>query len=182
MSFSTSPTQPPNPMVSAIGRGLYRLMGWACIASFVIDTAVLVLLPSPNAITNALPSALQWRLGVISHLGDRSILLLLGLGLLMIGVLDRPRMRRTLAQLCWVIGIVSMALMILCLVDSTALHHEIQAQLAMPLPDLKVKLDPIVMQQTATRQIIKSSTLSLGNLIIVTLGMIGIGRYGLHRH
>jgi len=71
---------------------------FACLAGFLVDMIVLTF---PPALGNV-----EWRVGFLQQLGDRSIILLLGLALIMYSWIDIRPWRRKLALACLIIGVV----------------------------------------------------------------------------
>lgn len=192
-SFSTSPS-----FASPYGvRSICHIVGLACLAGFVIDLIALGFPPDPFS--------LEWRIDFLQQVGDRSIILLFAAALLMLGSLDSRRGLRQLGLLCLLTGIVFHLSCILVIRDNVLLQQrtvrnistqaaELQTQIKqaeanpgsaqITLDELKQAAQLVDQQASTLKQntqttIVKSSIASLGNLIVVGLGLIGLGRYGL---
>jgi hypothetical protein len=179
-------------------KNLCLIVGLTCLAGFVLD---MIIMGMP-----ANPGALEWRIGFLQQLGDRSIVLLFGAALTLFGVLDERRLLRQVAMFCLVAGVVFHLAGILVIRDSLTLQKqtvsninsrasELQTQIqqtqnAPTLPEnvtpeqLRQASDLVASQATdlqrnAQTSIIRLGLFSLGNLFVVGLGLICMGRYGL---
>jgi hypothetical protein len=180
------------------GNGIYRIIGITCILGFCLDALILAIPLNPNS--------LEWQAKVIQSLADRSIILLMGLGLLMSGILDLRSMRKKLS-----IGSLGIALLLVILAfmavwNSNALQQQTSAMLSQKTSQIEAQLqtekekappgtkitpeqmkqalDRLTAQsetvkQTAQTQILKTGISSAGNLILVSLALFALGRYGL---
>lgn len=178
-------------------KGLCRIVGVACLAGFLVDMFALTF---PLAI-----GSLEWRIGLLQQLGDRAIILLFGLALVMYGVVDFRRWRRRLALFCLVLGVIFNLSSILVIRDGIAFQQQAmtnisnqatqaQSQIqkaqsnpgAVPnvTPEQLKQLSQVVNNQVTTlKESAKTTTLKtgvsgVGNLVIVGLAMIGLGQYG----
>jgi ElaB/YqjD/DUF883 family membrane-anchored ribosome-binding protein len=180
------------------GRSLFRIVSFACIAGFVLDM-----------LTIALPlniGALEWRVGLFQKLGDRSIILLIGAAFLMLGTLDMRGLRKQLSLACLGIGMVFLLFSVVAIRDGVVLQKETNTNIttqsaqaqeqiekvkANPPPNFKGTPQQIeqaskqitakaeAVQKNANTQILKTAISSVGNLAIVGISLIGIGRYGM---
>lgn len=176
-----------------------RIVGLVCIVGFVFDMVILGLPPQSN---------IEWRIGVVQELADRSILLLFGLALFMFGSMGtHKRHLRLAAKLAMSIGIVFFLLCPLSIADSLRLSHqsantinaqesqlqtEIKAAQANPeklaenidLAALKNVSQQLTQQAnslrtSARRTVFKTGISNIGNLLIVGVGLLGLGRCGM---
>lgn len=188
-NFSTSASYNP--------KGLCRIVGFACLAGFLVDLFVLTFPPN---LANT-----QWRIGFMQQMSDRSIILLFGLALVMFGMLDFRRWRRRLAMVCLVLGAILCLSSILVIRDGITFQQEAlknintqatqvqsQIQQARNNPGSVPNVTPEQLNQisgalsnqvNSLKENAKTVTLrtgisSVGNLIIVGLAMIGLGQYG----
>lgn len=188
------------PAIGHSAQGLFRIVGYACILGFLAD--MLILMAPPNF------GDVQWRVGIVRSLGDRSIVLLLGTVFAMVGNLDTKGLRKQLSLACFGVGTLFIALTILAIQDGVVLNKvaatNIVGQTAKAQEQIeKLKSDPQAsgkltpeqlqqltsrvtqeagaLQQNATTQITKTGASSAANLIIVGISMLGVGRYGLRR-
>ncbi|NJN87399.1 MAG: hypothetical protein HC881_15200 [Leptolyngbyaceae cyanobacterium SL_7_1] len=191
-----SPSQGSANSYSA--KNLCLIVGLTCLAGFLIDMIIMGL--------PANPGALEWRIGFLQQLGDRSIVLLFGSALTLFGMLDERRLLRQIALFCLVAGVLFHLAGILVIRDSLTLQkqtvsnitsraNELQTQIqqtqsAPALPEnvtseqLRQASDLVAsqasdLQRNAQTSIIRLGLFSLGNLFVVGLGLICLGRYGL---
>jgi hypothetical protein len=194
-SISTS-----TPVPSSYGaKGICQIVGFVCLAGFLIDMLILALPPSPGNI--------QWRVGLVQQFADRSIILLFGAALTLFGSLGNRRWLRQFSRFCLVGGVVFILMCVLAIADSISLQQQtvgtistqesqLQTQIRnaqsnpksvgdnVTTEDLKRASDLLTTRADALRQNAKTSTLktaasSVGNLLVVGIGLAGLGRYGL---
>ncbi|MBW4693567.1 MAG: HpsJ family protein [Lyngbya sp. HA4199-MV5] len=177
---------------------LCRVVGLACVAGFVVDLLILALPPTLNSA--------EWRVGFLQQMSDRSIVLLFGAALLIYSNLDYRTWRKQLAMLCLVLGIVFQLSCLLVIKDSLSLNDiatrninvqasQVQSQIetaktdpkAAPniTPDQLEKASQLVttragsLKNSAKTSILKTAGAIVGNLVVVGLALIGLGRYGM---
>jgi hypothetical protein len=175
-----------------------RIVGFTCLAGFLIDILVLGLPPKPTD--------LEWRLNFLQQVGDRSIILLIGAALIVHSMLDQRRWIKQLATACLVIGVVFHLSCILMIRDSLTLQEITVKNISSQAADLQNQIEEkrnnntnsanVTLEQlqqasqTVTERaenlkkdtrtnITKVGAASIGNLIVVGLGLINVGRYGL---
>jgi predicted PurR-regulated permease PerM len=157
----------------------------------------------------ALPPVLgspEWRVGILQQLGDRSIILLFGTALIMYGNLDSRLWLRRLALFCLLAGIAFHLSCILVIRDGMELQQraaknisaqaaqlQTQIQQGQNNPTATAKITPeqlerasqlvtnqaASLKQNAKTGIVKTGFSSIGNLLVVGLGLISLGRYGI---
>ncbi|NJR59660.1 MAG: hypothetical protein HC769_12925 [Cyanobacteria bacterium CRU_2_1] len=176
---------------------LCRIVGFVCLAGFIVDILALGLPPRPFD--------LAWRLGLLQQLGSRSIILLFGAALVIYGSMESRRLLKQLALACLVIGIVfhvSCIFMIrdisvfrqqaISTIDNQVNQIQTQIQQGQTAPEA-ANLTPEQLQQAsqvistqaeAFRQntqatIVRTAFASIGNLVITGLGLIGLGRFSM---
>jgi gas vesicle protein len=196
-SMSSAAFSGPSGAVSN-GRSLFRIVSFACIAGFLLD---MIALAFPLKL-----GELAWRVGFLQQVGDRSIILLLGLVFLMLGSLEMRNLRKQVAMVSLGLGLVFMLSGVIGIKDAVSLQKQtstnIKAQAtqiqeriqqAKEKPPANAKVTPELIdqamkqvtdrtedaQKTAQTQILKTGLSSVGNLFIVGLALIGIGRYGM---
>ena len=188
-----------NPQTPA-AKSICLIVGFTCLLGFLVD--MLVLTTPPDVF------ALEWRINVMQQVGDRSIVLLLGVGMLMFSIFEQRSLKRSLGYVCLAVGV---AFILSCgvvirdnlvfqkqaLQNISNQEQQIQAQIEQvqqggSLPE-QVTLEQLqqasqqltrqatTLKQNARQGITKSSVASLGNLIAVGLGMMGLGRLGIKR-
>ncbi|MDX2229174.1 MAG: HpsJ family protein [Leptolyngbyaceae cyanobacterium bins.349] len=193
--MNTLPVQ--NLTGSYSGKTLCRLVGFACLAGFLVDLLVLTFPPTFGNI--------EWRIGFLRQLSDRSIILLFGLALVMFGILEFRVWRRRLAVACLVLGVLFNLSCILVIRDSLTFQQQAlstisnqasqaqtRIQQAQKDPNIAPNITPqqleqaaqavssqaTSLKQNAKTNVLKSSVASVGNLIVVGLALIGLGQYG----
>jgi predicted PurR-regulated permease PerM len=193
---SASMSGPSNPATN--GRSLFRIVSFACIAGFLLDIMAIAF---PLKL-----GELAWRVGFLQQIGDRSIILLLGLVFLMLGSLEMRNLRKQVAMVSLGLGLAFMLSGVIGIKDAVSLQKQTatsitaqstqlqeRIQQAKEKPPANAKVTPELIdqamkqvtdrtadaQKTAQTQILKTGLSSVGNLFIVGLAMIGIGRYGM---
>jgi hypothetical protein len=179
-------------------QGLAFIVGLACLVGFCIDLAITSLPPQPFDI--------QWRINVLQQTGDRSIVLLFGMALVMFSMLNSRALAKQFALLCIMFGVAFSLSGFLVLRDSLkfqdmALNNisnqeaQVRTQIQNAQSDpasLGPEITPEVLQQASQEltqrvEIVKQNTKSgvlkvgvagVGNLIVTGLALIAIGRYG----
>ncbi|MEA5466126.1 HpsJ family protein [Leptothoe sp. PORK10 BA2] len=177
------------------------IVGLTCLLGFLVDTLVLSTPPDPLG--------LEWRVNLLQQMGDRSIILLFAVALLMYAFWDQRSLKRPLGFICLVLGVAFMLSCVLVIRDSLILQKEAlqnisnQEQQALSQIEearggnlnLPESVTPEQLQQASqqlssqasalkenTRQgITKAGVGSMGNLIAVGLGLLGLGRLGIKR-
>ncbi|CAN5844781.1 hypothetical protein BH23CYA1_BH23CYA1_21410 [soil metagenome] len=174
------------------------IVGLTCLAGFLIDTVALGMPPSPFAV--------EWRVAFLQQVGDRSIILLFGSALLLYSQLGNRRLTRPLSLICLGVGVAFMLSCILIIRDSLILQEQavgnittqaeqLQAQIeeSKGSPELLAEVTPEQiaqaeqqltsqaeqLKQNAQTGITKAGLASIGNLIAVGAGLVGLGRFGL---
>lgn len=178
-------------------QSLCCIVGFACLAGFLVDLAVLSFPPSFGNI--------EWRIGFLQQVSDRSVILLFGLALLLYGTLDLRSWRKPLSLLCMVLGVAFSLSSILVIADginfqkqavttitSQAAQIESQIQKAQTDSTVAPNVTPEQLEQAAQQlknqantlksnaktSVIKTGVSSVGNLLVVGLALVGLGRYG----
>lgn len=187
----------PNITSSYNPKALCRLVGFACLAGFFVD---LLVLTYPPAFGN-----IEWRIGFLQQLGDRSIILLFGLALVMFGIVELRTWRRRLAVVCLVTGVLFNLSCILVIRDSLTFQQQalttinnqasqVQSRIEQAQRDRNIAPNVTPQQleqasqaisnqaaslkQNAKTSVLKTSVASVGNLIVVGLTLIALGQYG----
>lgn len=192
-------TSAQNPVSSYPAAVLCRIVGIACVTGFIVDMLVLALPP--------VLSSPEWRVGIMQQLGDRCIILLFGLALLIYGSLEHRRERKQLAFSCVVIGVVLLLSCIAVVRDGLLLHdltvknintqvEQLQSQIQdrTTRGDAAAKATPEQLQEAsraiktrvgslkegAKTSIFKTAIATMGNLVVIGLALVSLGYYGMH--
>jgi hypothetical protein len=174
------------------------IVALVCLAAFCIDMISIGLPPSPLD--------LQWRVGFLQQMGDRSIILLFGISLLLYSSLGNRRVTRSISLMCLGVGVAFMLSCILIIRDGLILQdqalqnisnqaEQLQAQIeeSKGSADLPADVTPEQfaqaaeevtsqaeeLKQNARTGITRAGLASIGNLVVVGLGLIWLGRFGL---
>ena len=185
---------------NTIAKNICFVAGLTCIAGFIVDLLVLGTPPDPFA--------LEWRVNFLQQIGDRSIVFFFGVALLLYSIFDNRQLKRTLSLFCLALGVAFLMSSLLVIRDSLTLKDQAfrnisgqEEQLQTRIEDSKTNgqlpanISPDQLQQasqeiTTRAQEIKKSTgqgitkagmSSLGNLVVVGLGLVGVGRVGMKR-
>ena len=200
-SRQPKPNQAPFTYESGgLAKSICTVVGLACVGGFLVDLLVLSTPPDPLA--------LEWRVGFLQQAGDRSIVFFFGIALLLFSTFNNRQLRRPFSLFCLVVGVAMLLSSGLVIRDSLLLKNQaleaistqeqqLQAQIEETLsnPELAAELTPDQIRQASQsistqaqtlkrnsgQGITKSGIASLGNLIVVGLGMIGLSRIGLKR-
>lgn len=179
-------------------RKLCFIVGLVCIAGFLMDLLVIAAPPDPFA--------LEWRVGFLQQAGDRSIILLFGAALLLYSQIGNRRLSRPLSLILLGLGVAFMLSSMLVIRDSLILQKQalttIGAQSEQLRAEIEVRKDSpdlpaeITLEQfeqasqqvatqaerlkeTARNQVTKAGIANIGNLVVVGMGFVGLGRFGL---
>jgi hypothetical protein len=182
---------------TSTGRGIFSIIGIACLIGFGIDMAI--------AAFPLNPGSLEWRVGFLRQLSDRSVVPMIGLGFLMYACMDARALRKQLGYLGMAAGVVCLMLGVLAIRDGVTLQSQTlknidgraaqvqqQIQQAQAQPPAGAKITPQdveqamkqieerskALQDNAKGSILKTGANSVGNLVVVGLALIGLGRYG----
>ncbi|KAM3112588.1 HpsJ-like protein, cyanoexosortase C-associated [Phormidesmis sp. 146-33] len=179
-------------------KSLCRLVGAACLAGFLIDMLVLAVPPNVTSI--------EWRIGFLQQMSDRSIILLFGLALLMYGILDLRLWRKRLALTCLVVGGIFTLSSILVIRDSLVFQQLAFTNISNQAAQVRTQLDKLQenpsaapnlkpeqlkqvpqlldrqvesLKQNAQSSVIRTGIASVGNLVVVGIALIGLGQFGI---
>lgn len=180
---------------------LCRIVGIACLAGFVVDLLILAL---PPALGNP-----EWRTGFLQQMSDRSIILLFGAALTIYGNLEARALRKQLGIVCLSIGVIYLLSCVLVIRDGLDLNDlaakniatqaaqvQTQIQTAKNDPKAAPNLTPeqlqqaaqtvdtraVTLKQNAKTGILKTAIAIVGNLVVIGIALISLGRYGMRPH
>lgn len=179
-------------------KGICQIIGWVCLAGFLIDTLVLAL---PPQLGN-----LEWRVSLMQQVADRSIILLIGAGLLTFGNFDNRRWLKRFSTICLALGMMFFLSCLLVIADGLKLQQQAVGDISNQASQLQTQIqnarsNPAAdqnltaaelqraaqqlnnqansLKQNAKRTVLKTGVSSVGNLTIVGFGLVSLGRYGL---
>jgi hypothetical protein len=196
MASISSPT--PNAPYGA--KGICQIVGFVCLAGFIIDMLVLAL---PPQLGNA-----EWRIGLVQQMSDRSIVLLLGSALLIFGNLDNRRWLKKFSTFCLVTGVIFLLSCLLVIADGLKLQQQALTNISNQASQIQTQIQNAqsnpsavgenitaadlqrasqllntqadTLKQNAKRTVLKTGAASISNLVIVGLGLVSLGRYGMN--
>lgn len=185
-----------NPLSSSSfsGQSIARIVGFTCIFGFIVDM---------TALTFPLGSGTAWRVGLLQQMGDRSIVLLIGIALLIYSVWDNPGLRKLLGYIALGVGTLFLLLCLLVVRDSLSLQSQavnnignqatqLQTQVeqsrsnpeitANATPDdfnealRQIDIQAETLKQNAKTTITKSGVASTSNFAVVGIALLSLGR------
>lgn len=152
------------------------------------------------------PMALEWRVGFMQQVSARGILFFLGLAMSVYGSLERPALARSLAMICLIAGILFALSGVIVIRDGLVVQNqavrnieseatEIRSQLltAQDSPNLPADVTPerieeaLVQVETQAQDLFKAargqttkSMMSMLSIqVVVGVGLLALGRFGL---
>lgn len=183
-----------------ISKNICLVVGLACLLGFLVDMLVLS--------TPFNPTVLEWRINFLQQTSDRGVLFLVGIALLLYSTFEKRQLRRAISSVCLIIGVVCLMSSIVVINDSIAFRdksfsdldsQERQLQTSIKESqtsgELPTEISPSELRQASKslsnrakilrrntgRDITKVGVASVGNLIALSLGLIGLSRFGLKR-
>jgi len=175
-----------------------RIVGIVCLIGFAINLIVLALPPNPMV--------LEWRVGFLQQVSDRSIILLFGAALTIHGSLETRALRKQLGTACLAIGVIYLLFCVLVIRDGLTLNDlaekniatqaaqvQTQIQNAKDNPKAAPNVTPdqlkqaaqmidnkaVSLKQNAKTGILKTAIAIVGNLVVIGIALISLGRYGM---
>jgi len=174
-----------------------RIVGFTCFCGFIVDII---------ALTFPIGEGAAWRVGLLQQMGDRSIVLLFGLALILLSFWDNKQLRKPFSYAALGVGVLFLLFCILIIRDSLVLQSlaadrigqqasELQTQVeqnqtnseitenaspedfdeALRLIDSRARS----MKQNAKTSITRVGITSVGNFIVVGIGLLSLGRVGI---
>ena len=200
-SSNSHPTAHVHSAPNLIGQKICLVAGLTCLTGFLVDMLVVGTPPEPFVI--------QWRIGFLQQMGDRSIILFFAMSLLLYSVYSQRRLKRLLAIASLVIGVAFLLSCVLVIRDSLIVQEQTVRNISSQERQIQTRIDqekkseafsnqvtPEQLQQfsqqltaqsqslkdNARKGIVRTGMASVGNLMIVGLGFVGLGRLGLVRN
>ncbi len=177
------------------GQAIARIVGFTCLFGFLADMVALAL---------PLGAGAAWRASLLQQMGDRSIVLLIGLALLIYGFWENSRLRKPFSYAALAVGIAFLLSSILVIRDGLTLQTQTverigqeatqlqtQVEQSRTNPDITATPDEFAqalqaidaqaetMKQTAKTSLTKASISSVSNLVVMGIGLLGLGRVGI---
>ena len=188
------------PTQSAVGFGgqaIARIVGFTCLFGFLADMIALALPIGAGA---------AWRASLLQQMGDRSIVLLIGLALLIYGFWENSGLRKPLSYAALGVGVVFLLSSILVIRDGLALQSQaietigqrvgelqFQVEQSRSNPEIIANATPedfaqalqaidaqaAALTQNAKTSLTKASMVSVSNLVVIGIGLLSLGRVGI---
>jgi|GEM_PF-1363336 len=175
---------------------LCLIIGLASIAGFLVDFTVAALPPQPLEAT--------WQLEIVRLAADRSLVWLIGLGLLAFTLRDNPALKRPFSLFCLLLGVIYLLLCIPAFQSTVFLrenaNQNISQQASQTLEQLQavqaeppeggqaitpeqiqdatqqVNLQAETLRRNARQRLYKSLAITLGNLVVAGIAAIALSR------
>jgi len=185
---------------SIVSKNICLVVGLACLLGFLVDALVLS--------TPFNPTVLEWRINFLQQISDRSILFLVSVALLLYSTFEKRQLRRGLSSVCLIIGVVCLMSSIVVIHDSISFRDKSfrdlnsqERQLQTSIKDSQssgelpadISASEIrqaskslsnraeILRRNTGRDITKVGVASVGNLVALSFGLIGLSRLGLKR-
>ncbi|MGG6238253.1 HpsJ-like protein, cyanoexosortase C-associated [Nodosilinea sp. AN01ver1] len=176
------------------GQGIARIVGMTCIVGFVVDMTALVF---------PLGAGTAWRVGLLLQMGDRSIVLLIGIALLIYSAWESQGLRKLLAYLSLGLGAFFLLMGMLVVRDSFALYSQTIANIGNQVSQLETQVEASrsnpeitanateddftnavraietqaeTLRQNAKTSITRSGVASTSNFAVVGISLLSLGR------
>ena len=179
------------------GQAIARIVGFTCIIGFIVDM---------TALTFPLGSGAAWRVGLLQQMGDRSIVFLIGLALLLYSAWENRGLRKPLAYIGLAAGAVFLLFGVLVIRDSFVLQSQAVENIGTQASQLQTQVEqgrsnPEIagnvtpedfeeaarqinsraedLKQNAKTSITKTGIASVSNLFIVGVSLLSLGKVGI---
>jgi hypothetical protein len=179
---------------SLSGQAIARIVGFTCIFGFIVDM---------TALAFPLGSGTAWRVGLLQQMGDRSIVLLIGVALLIYSAWENQSLRKTLGFVALGLGALFLLICMFVVRESFSLHSQAVSNIGDQVTQLQTQVEagrsnPEVaanateddfanalraidtqaetLKQNAKTTITRSGIASTSNFAVVGVGLISLGR------
>jgi hypothetical protein len=179
------------------GQIIARIVGFTCLFGFLADIV---------ALTFPLGNGAAWRVGLLQQVGDRSIVLLFALALILFSYIDQQQLRKPFAYVAMVIGVLFLLSSILVIRDGLVLQSQTVDRIGQQAEELQTRVEESktnpeitanvspddfetalrqiddqanTLKQNARTSLTKTSLASVSNLVVVGIGLLSLGRFGI---
>lgn len=197
VSSSTQSRSAAPSIMAGPGEYILKIVGLVCCVGFLVDITILAF---PLSLGN-----IEWRIGMLQQIGDRSIVLLLGSACLLFSSLNNRKMRKPIALLSLAVGVFFLLSSVVAIRDGSSFNKRaaeaitsqasaVQEQLdkakadaslapnvtpeQMQQAERELQLRADAMQKQAKLGTLKQSSSSVGNLLVTGFGLVALGRVG----
>ena len=194
------PDDRSSTLPDSVGQKICLVAGLTCLAGFLVDTMTL---SSPIS-----PLVIEWRISFLQLMGDRSVVLFFAVALLLYSTYNTHRTRRLLAFTSLVIGVAFLMACVLVIRDSLIVRDETVQNISIQAQQVQTRIEATqdnetfssrvtpeqieqasqrlsiqadTLKENARKGIIQSGIASVGNLMVVGIGLIGLSRLGFVR-
>lgn len=181
---------------SLSGQAIARVVGLTCVVGFLVDM---------TALAFPLGSGTAWRVGLLQQMGDRSIVLLIGVALLIYSAWENQSLRKTLGLLATGLGALFLLICMFVVRESFLLHSQAIDNIGNQVSQLQTQVEagrsnPEItanateddfadalraidtqaetLRQNAKTTITRSAIASTSNFAVVGIGLFSLGRLG----
>ncbi|MBE9155743.1 hypothetical protein IQ265_02695 [Nodosilinea sp. LEGE 06152] len=185
-----------NPLSSPSlsGQAIARVVGLTCVFGFIVDM---------TALTFPLGSGTAWRVGLLQQMGDRSIVLLIGIALLIYSAWDNQNLRKTLSYVTLALGSLFLLICLFVVRESFSLHSQAVNNIGSQATQLQTQVEQSrsnpeiaanateddfanalraidtqaeTLRQNAKNTITRSGIASTSNFAVVGIGLLSLSR------
>jgi|LakMenE18May11ns_1017448.scaffolds.fasta_scaffold9922140_2 hypothetical protein len=186
-----------DPSSGSAGQAIARIVGLICVIGFIADVLGLILPPGSGA---------SWRFGLFQQVGDRSIVFLFGIALLIYGCWENQLRRKPLSYAALGLGVAYLLTCVLVVSDGFKVQSQAAANIDQRVeqlqtrieqsrnnPEISAKAKPedfdnalksiesqaYTAAENARNSVTKSSIVIASNFLIVGVGLLSLGRFGI---
>lgn len=190
-------SMPTQTSAGLAGQMIARIVGFTCLFGFLADMI---------ALTFPLGAGAAWRVGLLQQMGDRSIVLLFGLALVIFSFWEIPQLRKPFSYLSLAVGVIFLLTCILVIRDGLVLQSraveqinqeaqtlQTQVEEGRSNPEISANVSPEefsqalatietqaeTLTQNAKTTLTKTSLASTSNFVVMGIGLLGLGRVGI---
>lgn len=190
----------PTPNASYGAKAICQIVGLVCLLGFLMGMLILALPPQLGNV--------EWRISIIQQMSDRSIVLFIGAALLIFGNIENRRWLKRISTLCLITGVIFFLSCLLVIADGLKLQQQAITNISNQASQLQTQIqnaqdNPSAvgenvtsedlreasrllanqtssLKQNAKATVLKTGAASIANLIVVGLGLVSLGRYGIN--
>ena len=188
---------PTQPSTGFGGQAIARIVGFTCLFGFLADMIALALPFGAGA---------AWRATLLQQMGDRSIVLLIGLALLVYGFWQNASLRKPFSYAALGVGVLFLLSSILVIRDGLTLQTQTVEQINQQATQLQTQIEEgrnnpeitanatpddfaqalqaldseaATLKQNARTSLTRASLASVSNLVVIGIGLLSLGRVGI---
>jgi hypothetical protein len=120
------------PKGDSAGQAIARIVGLICVLGFIVDVLGLILPPGSGA---------GWRFGLLQQVGDRSIVLVFGIALLIYGCWESQLRRKPLSYAALGLGVVYLLTCVLVVSDGLKVQSQATTKINQRVEQLQTRVE-----------------------------------------